>query len=1345
MGGRRFALQLVLGFCASLLLGWCVFRAEPVVRSSASGAAKAASDPSAASAQVQATPASEPAAVLSDEQLKRKAGWEEMLKRDGIKRQIEMTAQGAKNKNQRMETTFAVDYAGGVEHRNVMWRNDDMVRWVPGGTTLQRGGEVVKKISDVEAGRGGKIVKGKAGDTYLYDGAPAGIQERYQITGQGGVEHFWTLDKKPEGAEQAESLVFSGRLELGPQLYLYDGQKRIEAGKAHSTTGKLLIRNPAGQAVFDLSEAVAYDKKVTTTDGSYSAQLAKDPEGRMVACRYEVCVSADGHVADLSVAVPATWLNDPKRAYPVVVDPNLGPGGLSDAIFNNGSPIYTGSAASGGGSTLINLHTGATDYAGQSPLPAGIGFRIRDNQFTRCGAKPDNGFVVVGLPFTFVFYGVPFNIAVVHIDGYINFPLPPCPIINPCGDHFNTNIPNPTLPNNCIFAYWDDLKFSGDPQSGVYVAVTGIPGNRVFVVEWYKMAFVGGNGAARISFNAVLRECDNSIEIIIGDDSDPTESDPGLASVGIENCSGAIGIQFDFDSSLGTPLNRNGIDDDSDGQVDEADEGGLLEPIVPGTSVGFRPTVAANLSVIVDDQVVTAGGQVSNPDNCAIPVNSCFQALLTIPDLDCGNNPSPIVPAFGFEWTFFLPDTTGGSVTPLLKFFTKDFCHRFATPGAYTVFLQVKDSTGLASSFGPFTYLVCDFPRIFLAASPQGGTAPLEVQFSTDSQSTTIAYQGADDFNTVPVGTFVGDRFFVVVDPGNPADGENGLLETLPLGDDEIVDLGGGRRVIVAGPNQINDTPATNGQQLVVAPGVDTNGDGFGDTLVTTPDPDDRLVGVAIVAGPNNVADTTAVPPDIQVLAPGTLTSGTNTPAWIIEKLIEEQLQSKPSFVAMLPSGNKTPSFIFTQAGIYKVTVIYTGIDIATNLPTQNRYSIFIFVEEPNAVVDDNMLIESSSFTIPWAGKLDSDDPDLLDDDPFKDTITIAGRFNLPNFPPSGLGAVRMAIHVALNGTLQLFEPGDGFLDDRGNLTVNELPEKGGFRSFTLNLPSGQFRIVAKNQRLDGALGCFNFDEFRLLPVHIRIELLDLTDPFNPVRIYPTPEDATLPPDQRGAIISYDYRSLRGGNASGQYKFGRSTIDGIFTVSPGPGTVLSVPTGGQTLLVSSAFIVTKAKMNLKGAYVTADIRGRLARFGADDLRPQPSSDVTVQIGPAFGPGLLPTESGFSETLNFITDPVWTVKGKKGAADVFTFKRNTNLLNKTGIQSLSWASRAGDFRIKTYPIANLDFGLLEGGVGLDPVLTTQVCPVRLYISHENDTVTGFQNFDGQTEVLLFKTGTTTFKK
>lgn len=1235
-----------------------------------------------------------------------------------VSQSLEEAKDGWVNTNTRMRTFIHEVYAEGARYYPARGRSG--LEYRPLGMEYRNGFKPVRELPFSLDARA-EIEQIGSTQRCVYKDCYPNVDEDMTIRPDGGKEHNYRLKKKPVGLDQAETVAFVSRLQMSPGMTVWDGDKQIKG--RHKTTGKFVFKDQKGIVAFEVRRPVAYDDNVTASDGSLDDDAQEDFAGALYRPEYQIEVG-DGYV-DLAVATSTSWLNDPKRAYPVTIDPNIGPGGLSDAIYNGGQPIYTGAAGSG---SFLGIHNAAIEGALTipCPMPRGVAYRLPVTM--DCDVFP------ILMPFQWSYYNVLIPQCTplfIFSDGLASFEPPPWP--PGCPD--NTFIPNPMVHNAAMYPYWDDLALSGDSLSGVYVMMDGQVGNRRLIVEWYRMSFVRGEASDRISFNLILHECNNMIEFIIGNSEggiepgESTEVDRGEASVGIEDWTGTVGIQYDFNSFVA-------------GEPTSAGEPTPLPPITPETTVIFTPVALTNMTVTVDGNTVSQS-QAYDPGHC-LPVRSCFDVVLIPPNQNCGDNPSAVPPSYGFQWTFTLPNPEGGETLLAIKK-TPKFCHTFTIPGSVQVTLDVIDGTGTTSSFGSFTYLVCDVPRVELTASPQGGILPLTVNFQTQSSASfveTISANPADDYNTVPVTTEGLDPGFVVVEPG-----ADGLLHTRPEGDD-VLDIV--NQQILAGANGINETTALNGTQVVVAGGVDRDGDGLADYIASAPAAGDEYVGINIVSMFDNDSDTTAVFPDRQVVPVGDSPDGVpGTPIWIVEKLHERDFQTPPAFIATLPPGDLDPTFTFTYEGIYKVTVIWTGVDVNTGRPTSAEYSIFIFAEDGNRPNDENLLIEGSDFEVVWKGKEDRpDDANLDPQNPNRDTIGIRGVFNLPNLVPSALGSIPIRARVTLNGTLPIFDLGDGVLNPNGSLTVKDAVS-GVQRTFKMNLPGGKFSVYARKIRLDEVLGLMNVTENRLVPLHVAIELYDYSDPNNPVAIYPQK------PDTRGAMITYDYRSVANGRARGRYRVGDFTGDGFFVaVSPGaPGTTTSPPTkptfnvvnmGGQTILVSGAFIVYQANLKLQGANVIANIKGKVVRFGGDFLSLQANSDVTLQIGPAqdsFGNTIA---SGWSETLNLSTSPKWRARGgSKRRGPSYIFKRDKSL-GQTGVKSIFLANRAGDFRIITYPIPNLDEGG-KGGVGLDSTQITQVVPLNLYITHENDNNNSLQNLDARTEFLTTKTGTSTFKR
>jgi hypothetical protein len=181
-----------------------------------------------------------------------------------------------------------------------------------------------------------------------------------------------------------------------------------------------------------------------------------------------------------------------------------------------------------GGSYLGNgTNCGASTYAigpgtGAYSSIAGTGTRLATVSTCNDCAQ------LVEMPFFFTFFNNPYSSVYVHSNGYLQFGANNA-------QYFNTAIPNPALPNNAIYALWDDL--SPNTNGDIYYTTIGEAPNRVFIVEWFDVAQHGLTPRTSENFQVLLYEGTNHIEFRYGNIS----LDPGTDfTVGIENSTGTV-------------------------------------------------------------------------------------------------------------------------------------------------------------------------------------------------------------------------------------------------------------------------------------------------------------------------------------------------------------------------------------------------------------------------------------------------------------------------------------------------------------------------------------------------------------------------------------------------------------------------------------------------------------------------------------------------------------------------------------------------------------------------------------------------------------------------------------
>jgi hypothetical protein len=149
----------------------------------------------------------------------------------------------------------------------------------------------------------------------------------------------------------------------------------------------------------------------------------------------------------------------------------------------------------------------------------------------------DDNLLSVPLPFTFNYYGVDYSAVNVTTNGFLNF-LPTFPSFG------NVGIPNPGDPNAAIFPFWSDLFVDGVAAT-VRADTIGSAPNRQFVIEWRDVTPLS-QPSLPLEFEVLLGEDGSIVMRYQNVGGDPIQAG-SLASIGIENETGTVGIQFSID------------------------------------------------------------------------------------------------------------------------------------------------------------------------------------------------------------------------------------------------------------------------------------------------------------------------------------------------------------------------------------------------------------------------------------------------------------------------------------------------------------------------------------------------------------------------------------------------------------------------------------------------------------------------------------------------------------------------------------------------------------------------------------------------------------------------------
>lgn len=188
---------------------------------------------------------------------------------------------------------------------------------------------------------------------------------------------------------------------------------------------------------------------------------------------------------------------------------------------NPGGPAFSWINITGDGTLLTPLVNNGPPTNIKDPNGAG------DGEDESLG---DDNSVNVPLPFIFRFFGNSMTSVDIASNGYLTF--------GSSGNVFtNTSIPNPSLPNNLIAPFWDDL----DPTAGGTVHYRSSPTQ--FIVQYTGIKRFGTSEAE--TFEVILN-ADGSIVYQYLTMTGGLNS----STVGIENATGTAGIQVAFNTAF---------------------------------------------------------------------------------------------------------------------------------------------------------------------------------------------------------------------------------------------------------------------------------------------------------------------------------------------------------------------------------------------------------------------------------------------------------------------------------------------------------------------------------------------------------------------------------------------------------------------------------------------------------------------------------------------------------------------------------------------------------------------------------------------------------------------------
>ncbi|MGW5049975.1 carboxypeptidase regulatory-like domain-containing protein [Actinokineospora sp. NPDC004072] len=151
----------------------------------------------------------------------------------------------------------------------------------------------------------------------------------------------------------------------------------------------------------------------------------------------------------------------------------------------------------------------------------------------------DDAAASVDLPFDFFYYGSNYRQAHVSSNGHVNFQ-------SRSTAYSNVAIPASGAPNAAIYPFWDDLLLDG--QSQVLTKAAGTAPNRAFTVEW-RNATLYQQTTTRLDISLTLSENGEIAMSYRNLDADNPRETGNSATVGIENATGTVALQYSLNTS----------------------------------------------------------------------------------------------------------------------------------------------------------------------------------------------------------------------------------------------------------------------------------------------------------------------------------------------------------------------------------------------------------------------------------------------------------------------------------------------------------------------------------------------------------------------------------------------------------------------------------------------------------------------------------------------------------------------------------------------------------------------------------------------------------------------------
>lgn len=253
-------------------------------------------------------------------------------------------------------------------------------------------------------------------------------------------------------------------------------------------------------------------------------------------------------------------------------------------------------------------------------------------------ADTDDGTASLTLPFPFSFYGAPRTLLCVSSNGAAYFvnAIGDCAVI--VTDFANTDLSTTSPPGDwpSLLPFWTDLTFDQPGAGAVYYHTTGVPGTRLFIVQWER-AYPSGSSSP-VTFQMMLSEGTGAVlfqykTVDLGGGNPATRG--GTATIGTRNSNAVVSGEY-LQWSYNVPVVPNESAIATSAQVMTANLSLAPANAVnrPGTSHTVTATATSSTGAPVPGVTVTFDvltGPNSAADGSAV-TNAAGQASFTYTD-----------------------------------------------------------------------------------------------------------------------------------------------------------------------------------------------------------------------------------------------------------------------------------------------------------------------------------------------------------------------------------------------------------------------------------------------------------------------------------------------------------------------------------------------------------------------------------------------------------------------------------------------------------------------------------------------------------------------------------------